>query len=182
MKFYGLDLPEFDPEEHIYLHKPQLKEVGDLDQESILRRIQTVADPHVSLAERLRIAAEEFDKVRHYCGAKVVEHEFGLYPVLDRPHIAPYHDPSLMPEGRILAARVALVKDVRPKHLPFHVRFGIFRYRNHNGMLIDLKNEQFIFGQAREDGELQDHDWVMVDIEPRLRRHSDAHSRNHMRA
>ncbi len=114
-KYDGLDLPEFDPDRPLLVGKTSFKNAAvaasNNDETSFLRRVRHFGHFGQSVRSRIEIAEAEFTRLGSTCGAYIVGHTFGLYPIEQRSHIG--LQSPMVPEGYILAAEVDFVYDVK---------------------------------------------------------------------
>lgn len=162
-----LDLPIFDPSERLYIGSRECVEAGRSNAETFLRAVYNCGPGEQNLVQRLELAKTEQENLARLCGATIVPHRLGLYPIEDPSH----YDLSQrnVPEGFVLAAEVDTIasptKWYSPR--PLAIYWGIHKYRAAKGQLRDPYSTQFIQGRRVSDPDA-DATWYLVDIEPRL--------------
>lgn len=196
------NLPIFDAEETIHRYESDfIDAAANSGNASMIRRINLAGPVDKDFIDYISETEESFTEMHERLGMIVVPHLFGLYPITDRPELKYLRDRKRgVPDGFILAARVALVRSpaltMKEKREKFRRKIkvyqGISRYRNANGIMIDTKDTQFIYGELPLEDVVQEQmsangltylekQWVMVDIEPRHRRKIDPHDRIYTR-
>jgi hypothetical protein len=183
LRYRGLDLPEFPAEEVLY-RKPQYKQAAAEDRPDFIRSLLTTG-PEDSLRTRLDRASQTFQHISELCGVSVVPYEWGVYK--DRPKNYS-QDPAIelrrklcsniLPQGYLLAARVATIKPASDKLPPDVVSAfsaGVAVYDQEveasgriSESFADLSLEQLLYGYLIKDRASKTLQGWWVDIEPRM--------------
>lgn len=168
MRSIESSLPYFDPSRPLVISRGDLKDIAqsDTNNETFLRYVYTTGPSNESLDERIERTKQEFDRLGALCGAEIVKHTFGLYPIEDPKYVS-LSQPFIVPEDSLLCAEVAIIRNqplYKPRPLAIHA--GIKRYHDQAGTLCDIRAGQFRWGRPSSDEDGQNR-WIMVDIEPR---------------
>lgn len=173
-KYDGLDLPEFDPDRPLLVGKTSFKDAStrasNNGEANFLRRVRHSGHFGQSVRKRIEVAEAEFTRLGSSCGAYVVGHTFGLYPIEQRSHIG--LQSPMIPEGYILAAEVDFVYDVKEICLFSPRLLRIARNLSHyekagEARLSDA--HMFDFVDARlQPGTEEPRQLVFTDIEPMI--------------
>lgn len=191
-RFAGLDLPVFEPEARPVTNRnlEYAAEAASIAEDptfvrAVSLRVENIK--HERVAKLLRHTDEELERVAALCGARVIEHTWGLAEIGDdrSGEYAQYTNldwwiKRQLPKNHILAARVTALKDARKlKYEPSlrayeRVSTGVDAYYGvQTGyILADFKKakvsgEQFVTGISPVEN-TDDRDLWVVDIEPRI--------------
>ncbi len=181
-----MPLTEFDPTEFVF----DSRQLQNVEQKFAVRPVRWISwkNSLQSLSDLLIASQQEQKRVASLCGAMVLSYKFGYVFPSTATYALPNSNSKRMsfthpelPEGSILAARVAILREVsQPTRLDvFRINCGLNLYRfekasqDDDVILRDIHPRQF--SRARESGMLRRR-LILNDIEPMVRQDPAGHN------
>lgn len=173
-KYDCLELPEFNPDRPLLVDKTSFKDASaaaiSSGETTFIRHVRHFGHNNQSVRNRIEIAEAEFTRLESYCGAYVVRHEFGLYPIERQSHTD--LQSTMIPLGYILAAEVELVYDVQEICLSSpsltKISYDLNRYeKTGQNRLSDVHIFDFLNARIQPDAK-SPRQLVFTDIEPMI--------------
>ncbi len=187
-RYGAIDLPIYGPDTPVVYHA-QLSLIHETPGNDLVRHTGIKALGFTSLADILRETDTEAERLAELCGAKLIEHSWGLYdyPEEEAVHVSDLEIPNVtdFPDGYLLVAKVELIEPtpttvLSRAQLNAQIDVGRKEYKAikpRKPILFDIRSlDDFAFGTARR--ELKGHQESepaptpvlhLTDIEPRFR-------------
>jgi hypothetical protein len=173
--FTGFDLPVWSAETEVRRTPQEFRAAAIEGEPSFVRSTRLMGLGFTSLQTCLEVADQEFAVAADMCGAKVVEHEWGLKPRTPADTDAYgrlVYPENLVPEGYVLVAQVQTLPNLMPiSAAPDHrhdITQGVEQYQSRQAdssipTLNDITPAQFTVQHTPQGSQR----WL-VDIEPRF--------------
>ena len=171
---YSLELPIYD------VDTPALSHIGKniiskIPNETFIRKVRFRSIGSLSLKEALNSADYIFDDIANKCGARVIEHNWGLLKT--KHQVNQYYmpagletkHPKILPKKHLLVAEVHKLEEVSKVGFEEiekidNVLVNMFASADNNKIWTDAHTNQFVIGKSILD-DVQRSLWL-VDIEP----------------